>query len=193
MKFLINLLIIAGACVIANGQSVFLPNNAPFVPPMVASPRYFSLFGGFLPGKRSVDHIPQFWNGQNKTQCVYVQESSLIRCDSGEQKFDCDVEARLNAVNNITVRLPWLNMVPEVVKQSGSDVRVIRLFSRVHLTSTMINPKTNKDITLSIYSSPVVQEPGWFVKDAKCFEKIDSVVSALGVEGVKFAVDIERS
>jgi hypothetical protein len=148
----------------------------------------FALFG-----KRSVDSLPQIWNGQNKTVFTYVPESSVIRADSGEQKFDCEVEARLDAVKDITIRLPWLNMLPEVVKQSGSDVHVIRLYSRVTGVSTFINPKTSKDITLSIYSSPIVQEPGWFVKDVKCYEKIDSVVSALGVEGVKFAIDIERS
>ncbi len=108
-----------------------------------------------------------------------------------EQDFECAVEARLDEIRGITVRLPSLNMVQDVIRTQGREVPCIRVLSRVTGTSTLVNPRTSKDVVLSVYSSPSVSEPGWLVRDEQCFRRIEGIVTRLGTENLRFAIDRE--
>jgi hypothetical protein len=78
-------------------------------------------------------------------------------------------------------------MVPDVIRTSTQkEVPAVRLFSRVTGTSTLVNPRTSKDVILSIYSSALITEPGWWIKDTKCYERIESLSTKMGVEGIRF-------
>jgi len=145
----------------------------------------------FLFGKRSAEGFTESWLRANRTICRWEEARSVIRCE-GEQAFECGVEARLDEIKGITVRLPSLNMIPDVIKTTGQkEVPAVRLFSRVTGTSTLVNPRTSRDVVLSIYSSPVITEAGWLVKDAKCYERLEGLATRLGAEGIRFSF-VER-
>jgi len=153
----------------------------------------FGLLGGlgrFRFGKRSVDTFPEQWLNGNRTICRFEQARSVIRCD-GEQDFECAVEARLDEIKGITVRLPNLNMVQDVIRAQGKEVPCVRVLSRVTGTSTLVNPRTSKDVVLSVYSSPSVSEQGWLVRDEQCYRRIEGLVTRLGIENLRFAIDRE--
>jgi hypothetical protein len=82
-------------------------------------------------------------------------------------------------------------MIQDVIRAQGKEVPAIRVLSRVTGTSTLVNPRTNKDVILSVYSSPVVSEPGWLVKDEQCFRRIEGLVSRWGMEGLRFSLNRE--
>jgi len=153
----------------------------------------FGPFGPFRPfgpfGKRSVDKQVRSMES-NRTVCSYDQARSVVRCE-GEQDLECSVEARLDEINGLTVRLPSLNMIQDVIRAQGKEVPAIRVLSRVTGTSTLVNPRTNKDVVLSLYSSPVVSEPGWLVKDEQCFRRVAGLVSRWGLEGLRFTLNRE--
>lgn len=152
--------------------------------------RRFGLFGPRFFGKRSVDTFPEQWLNNNRTICRFEQGRSVIRCD-GEQDFECAVEARLDEIKGITVRLPSLNMVQDVIRAQGKEVPCIRVLSRVTGTSTLVNPRTSRDVILSVYSSPSVSEPGWLVRDEQCYRRIEGLTTRLGIENLRFAIDRE--
>jgi len=135
-------------------------------------------------GRRSVDSTTQ-----NRTTCSYAPTESIIRC-VGAEHIECPVEARLEEIRNITVRLPILNMIPEIIKtKEGKEADILRLVSRTTGSRwTLIHPKTNEEVLMSIYSSPAIAEPGFFVKDTKCMDRIGSLVSPTGVEGARFSL-----
>jgi len=214
------LVFVAAIFVLVNGQvpvpaPVPLPVPAPlglpvpFIPPFFGGffPRFLFPFGGFGPfgglgfglgfrrfgfrfGKRSVDTFPEQWLNSNRTICRFEQGRSVIRCD-GEQDFECAVEARLDEIRDITVRLPSLNMIQDVIRAQGKEVPCVRVLSRVTGTSTMVNPRTSKDVILSVFSSPSVTESGWLVKDEQCFRRIEGLVTRMGTENLRFAFDRE--
>jgi len=151
----------------------------------------FGLFGRRFFGKRSAEGFTESWLKANRTICRWEEARSVIRCE-GEQTFECGAEARLDEIKGITVRLPSLNMIPDVIRTTGQkEVPAVRLFSRVTGTSTLVNPRTSKDVVLSIYSSPVITEAGWLVKDAKCYERLEGLATRLGADGIRFSF-VER-
>jgi len=121
--------------------------------------------------------------GQNKSLCSYVSSESLIRCNGTSQRFECSVEPRLDELRNITVVLSVLRMVQE------NDL--VRLVSQATgLNSTFIRPVSNEPVQLSIFSSSSVREPGFFVREPRCMEKIEGLVRLSGVEGARFSLSI---
>lgn len=182
----------------------------PFVPPFLGFPRFFPGFpffgglGGFGPfgfgpfGLRRFGLFGPFGRfgrsvaeekpSRNETTCHFVSNSSVIRCE-GERAFECPVETRLTELRDITIRLPNLSMVAQPIKAGQNETEAVRLFSRVWgAQSTLINPRTNKDVIISIYSSPVLNEPGFFVKDEKCMDQIENLVSTLSGENLRFSL-----
>jgi len=175
----------------------------PFIPPLAVPSVGFGLgfpifprFGlglglglGFrrgLIGRRSVDDVVPVVS-QNITTCTWRVNSSTIRCD-GFESIECPVEARLDIIKDLTVRLPGLSMISAPIKITGQkDVDGISLFSRVTGTSTLIHPMTGKDVLLWIYSSPIVKESGFFVKDAKCYERLDNFFRTVGYDWLRFS------
>jgi len=141
-------------------------------------------------GRRSVEETPV--SNQNRTTCSYARNESLIRCVGGIETIECPVEARLEEIRNITLRLPVLNMIPEIIKtKEAKEADILRLVSRTNGSRfTLIHPKTNGEVLLSIYSSPAIAEPGFLVKDVKCMDRIGSLVSPSGVEGARFSLII---
>ncbi len=81
-------------------------------------------------------------------------------------------------------------MIPEIIKtKEGKEADILRLVSRTTGSRwTLIHPKTNEEVLMSIYSSPDIAEPGFMVKDNKCMGRIESLVSPLGVEGARFSL-----
>lgn len=174
----------------------------PFIPPLAVPgiglglglpifPRFGLGLGLGMPriiGRRSVDDVPVV--SQNITTCGYMVNSSTIRCDGWVERIECPVEARLDVIKNITVRLPGLSVIPAPIKVTGQkDITGISLFSRViGASSTLINPLTGKDVLLWIYSSPVVREPGFFVKDVKCWDRLDNFWRTVGYDLVRFSL-----
>jgi hypothetical protein len=162
------------------GPIGFRGGHLPFVPPII--------------GKRSVEaeNATDVDIQQNRTICSWVQTSSMIRCVGSEENVECGVEARLDEIRNVTVKLPELSIMSQNIKTTeNKETGILRLVSRVQEALrqwTMIHPRTEKEVVLSIYSSPAVNEPGFFVKDAKCFEKIDSIVRSLGDRRVRFSL-----
>jgi len=130
---------------------------------------------------RSGRSIEESIFGQNRSLCSYVSAESSIRCVDGSQRFECSVEARLDEIRNITVRLSVLRMVQEV-----DSVRLVS--QAAGLNSTFIHPVSNEPVKLSIFSSSSVREPGFFVREARCMEKIESLVRLSGVEGARFSL-----
>jgi hypothetical protein len=110
---------------------------------------------------------------------------------NSEQDFECAVEARLDEIKGITVRLPNLNLIQDVIRAQGKEVPCVRVLSRVTGTSTLVNPRTNKDVVLSVYSSPSVSEQGWLVRDEQCYRRIEGLVTRLGIDNLRFAIDRE--
>lgn len=108
-----------------------------------------------------------------------------------EQDFECAVEARLDEIKGITVRLPSLNMVQDVIRVQGREVPCVRVLSRVTGTSTLVNPRTSNNVVLSIFSSPSVTEQGWLVRDEQCYRRIEGLVTRVGTENLRFAIDRE--
>lgn len=183
----------------------------PFIPPLAVPfglggfpffPRFGFGLGGFgfrrfglgmglgLRLGRSVDTVVPPVVSQNITTCGYMVNSSTIRCDGFTEVIECPVEARLDLIRNITVRLPGLSVIPAPIKVAGQkDIDGISLFSRViGASSTLINPVTGKDVLLWIYSSPVVREPGFFVKDVKCWDRLDNFWRTVGYDSVRFSL-----
>lgn len=139
---------------------------------------------------RSVDGVVTPVVSQNITTCGYMVNSSTIRCDGWTEVIECPVEARLDVIKSITVRLPGLSLIPAPIKVVGQkDIDGISLFSRViGASSTLINPITGKDVLLWIYSSPVVRESGFFVKDVKCYDRLDTFWRTVGYDSIRFSL-----
>jgi DNA mismatch repair ATPase MutL len=149
---------------------------------------------GFGFGKRSVESVERNStdvNRQNRTICSWLSSSSLIRCVC-EETVECGVEARLDEIRNVTVKLPELSIISQNVKTTENrEAGVLRLVSRVFGSMrnwTLVHPITEKEVLLSIYSSPAVNEPGFFVKDLKCFDRIDSIVRSIENRRVRFSL-----
>jgi hypothetical protein len=136
-------------------------------------------------GKRGVEEVPI----KNITTCRFITNSSLIRCD-GVENIECPVEVKLDIIKDITVRLPGLSVIPQPIKVTGQkEIDALALYSRViGSTSTLVHPITRKPIILSIYSAPVCSEPGFCVKEAKCFERIESFCAGIGYEFIRFSL-----
>jgi len=139
--------------------------------------------------RKSRSALNESSSNQNRSLCSYAPAESLIRCIGGEQ-IECSVEGRLEEIRNITLRLPVLSMIPETIRTSeGKEAGILRLFSGISgLNSTLVHPNSNRPILLSIYSSPVIVLPGLFVRDARCMNRIESLVSRVGVEGARFSL-----
>jgi len=137
-------------------------------------------------GKRSSEETASL----NRTVCSWVATSSIIRCTGAEQNIECPAEPRLEAIRNITLRLPSLTFLPEVIKSSeGKEVSVLRMVSQTTGSrSTLIHPRTNQEVLMSIYSTQSIQEPGFWVRDAKCFDRIDALATPTRLENVRFSL-----
>ncbi len=109
---------------------------------------------------------------------------------SAEQNIECEAESRLDVIKDITLRLPSLNIMPEMIKTTdGKEASILRILSTTTGSrATLIHPRTNQEIMISMYSSPIIKEPGFWIKDNKCFGRIDAMVSPSGTENVRFSL-----
>jgi len=128
----------------------------------------------------------------NRTVCRFEEPRSFIRCEGGHN-LECEVEARFDEIRNLTVKLPSLRMFPDFVKVAGQkDIPIVRLISRVVGDATFIRPRDAKHITLSVYADKTVNEPGFFIKDARCFERVENVFEQSGFESFDFDFESQR-
>merc|ERR1712127_971892 len=83
-------------------------------------------------------------------------EESVIRCDRAEREsFECEVEPRLDVVSEMThISLPSLAMTQVPLAFGEKEIPAINLYSPVKLDCTM------------------------FVKDSKCFERLNGMLSS---------------
>lgn len=135
-------------------------------------------------GKREIEEAPV-----NRTTCSYVAASSMIRC-IGMENIECEVRAHLEDLKNITIRLPSLNIVPEIIEK---ETEVLRLVSRmVESRWTFVHPMTGETVMLSIYPTRKEIIPGFMVKDEKCFRQIRSLVSPTSIEKARFSLIVRQ-
>ena len=97
---------------------------------------------------------------------------------SSFETFECGVETRLESIKGITMKLPSLGVVPEKATLKSTTTDVLRLYSRiVDSNCTFTTPRESKPVTLAIYSTPELSEPGFFIKDTACWSKFFNVVN----------------
>ena len=128
----------------------------------------------------------------NITVCNYLASNSTIECVSSIERFECEVEANFEELKDLTVKLPNLNIVPQTFNLESKQINVLRLISRIESRYTLLNPRSNKEVTLSVYSSPVPsKESGFLVKDSKCLEKMISVVKDTKQDAIRFSLIVK--
>jgi len=114
----------------------------------------------------------------NRTICAFDFEESVIRCDRAEREsFECEVEPRLDVVSEMThISLPSLAMTQVPLAFGEKEIPAINLYSPVKLDCTMV--VKDEKVVLSIYDKEDIKLPGWFVKDSKCFERLNGMLSS---------------
>lgn len=123
----------------------------------------------------------------NKTICSYESVTGLLQCASISASFECQVEERLPGLENVNIRLADLEIVPAVPKQFD----VLKVLSRASSgLFTFIQPGTTKQITVSLFNSDKITEPGLFVKDSTCWSQFQRVISESKPEDVGFALTL---
>lgn len=121
----------------------------------------------------------------NKTICSYESDLKVLQCASMLSSFDCQVEERLPNMGDIEIRLADMEMVPA----TPSSFDVIKVLSRASSgLFTFIQPGTTKQITLSLFNSEKVNQPGLLIKDETCWAQVQRVVSQSKREDVGFAL-----
>jgi hypothetical protein len=130
----------------------------------------------------------------NRTMCSFDFEESMIRCERFEREsFECEVEPRLEVISDMTrIMLPSLSMTQVPLALGEKEVPAISLYSPVRQTSTLI--VKGEEIVLSIFDKAEITAPGWFVKDSKCFERLNGMISSEVLTKVfpKFRIDWVR-
>merc|ERR1739846_96752 len=130
----------------------------------------------------------------NRTICAFDFEESKIRCDRAERGLlECEVEPRLDVLSEMTrIRLPSLSMTQVPLTWDEKEIPAINLYSPVKHDSTMAIK--NQKIILSIYDKEDIKLPGWFVKDSKCFERLNGMISSEILTKVfpRFSIDWVR-
>ncbi|RNA21233.1 hypothetical protein BpHYR1_028788 [Brachionus plicatilis] len=121
----------------------------------------------------------------NKTLCSYESDLKILQCASMTSSFDCQVEERMPKMENIEIRLADMELAP--AKPNNFDV--IRILSRASSgLFTFIQPGTTKQVTLSLFNSEKVNQPGLLIKDELCWSQIQHVVSKSNRDDVGFAL-----
>lgn len=121
----------------------------------------------------------------NKTLCSYESDLRVLQCASMTSSFDCQVEERLPELGNVEIRLADMELVPAM----PNNFDVIKVLSRASSgLFSFIQPGTTKQITLSLFNSEKVNQPGLLVKDATCWSQIQRVVSQSDRDDVGFAL-----
>merc|ERR1712127_103231 len=130
----------------------------------------------------------------NRTMCSFDFEESMIRCERFEREsFECEVEPRLEVISDMTrIMLPSLSMTQVPLAFDEKEVPAISLYSPVRQTSTLI--VKGEEIVLSIFDKAEITAPGWFVKERKCFERLNGMISSEVLTKVfpKFRIDWVR-
>jgi len=176
----------------------FGPFGLPFLPflrPGFGLRRFGGLGMGLgLLGKRSVDDSVPVVNGteteSNRTLCNYSSKKQQLACHGLQHNFECDVQENLVGLENIKLRLADLRIVPETVK----NVEFLRILARRSMMTRMtaVNPMTKKDLLLSFYHEEHVSEPGFLIKDQKCWSQFESMVKGSGQEDVRLALFVHQ-
>ena len=123
----------------------------------------------------------------NKTICSYEGATNLLQCASVSASFECQVEERLTGLENVSIRLADMEIVPVVANKFD----VLRILSRASSgLFSFIQPGSTKQITITMSNSEKVTEPGLFVKDSACWSQFQRVVSQSKPEDVGFALSL---
>ena len=107
--------------------------------------------------------------------------------------FECTVKPVLSVLNDTTLRMSNLTVVPAVV----DGVKVYRIVSitadMVPEKLTLIHPVTHKNVSISLFSSPKVTQSGLLVDDSKCWSQFESVIAETTPENVRFSLIITKA
>lgn len=121
----------------------------------------------------------------NKTVCSYESDLKVLQCASMLSSFDCQVEERMPNMGDIEIRLADMEMVPA----TPNSFDVIKVLSRASSgLFSFIQPGTTKQITLSLFNSEKVTQPGLLIKDETCWAQVQRVVSQSNREDVGFVL-----
>ncbi|CAF0906093.1 unnamed protein product [Brachionus calyciflorus] len=120
----------------------------------------------------------------NKTACSYDGSAQLLQCASVSSSFECQIEERLPGLEQVQVKLTDFEIVP-----ASQTNDVFRIVSRASSgLFTFIQPGTTKQVTLSIFNSDKVTQPGLLVKDSACWSQLQRVFTQSKPEDVGFAL-----
>jgi hypothetical protein len=125
----------------------------------------------------------------NKTLCSYTNTKSILSCRGDKMNFECVVKPKLEILGLRSVKISNLTLVPEITENDST------IFKMVHLDQdlvpgnwTWVNPKTQKKILVSIFSSEEnVSRPGLLVENKECWSKFESLMQDVAPENMRFS------
>lgn len=118
--------------------------------------------------------------------CSLSTKDKFLSCSGvAAHTFKCEVEAQIGeSIRSVELRLQDLDFfLPEGAKDFLS---LIAPKSKV----TAVNPKTEKDILLSVWSGEQEKLNGWRIVSSECWTQVKGLVGALRPEELKVTVSI---
>lgn len=134
-------------------------------------------------GKRDVDQVVEAEDNstvivakQNRTVCNISTAFKVLSCKGlkEEETFKCPVVAELGPVEKLRLRLADLT-----VKVDDSNIKepVLRLVAKKSKGKfTFVHPNSHQEEMLVVRHVEDVKQPGFLIRNAKCFEKFLTLV-----------------
>jgi len=153
----------------------FIPHMRPGL--MMRNGIGFGLGALSMFGKRDVESQQQRTLVTEAT-CVLSTQSSRLKCSGDRmEKIDCEIEPTELTTPSTRFAFFDLTFKPTVV----ADVEFLELIAPSSSGSkfTYVDASAHKNVLLSVYSDAGTNEPGFRVKDPKCFGKVVELVKQI--------------
>lgn len=220
MKLNLALVCVVGALMVANTNAQFglfpglglpglgLPMFPGFFgrvfPPFMPHMRPGLLFRGRmltlgmgLPGigKRDVDQVIAEEDNStstivahhNRTLCNISSTTKVLSCKGlkEEETFECPVVPELGLVEKLRLRLADLIVKVDV------DSHVLRLVTRKSNGKfTFVHPRSHEEEVLVVRHVEDAKQPGFLIRDEKCFEKFSTLVKDVPTERFRLVLSV---
>lgn len=127
----------------------------------------------------------------NRTLCTISTATKSIVCKGlkVEHTFECPVVPKLTGILE-TLRLRLADLIVKI-DESSSKVELLKLVTRKSQGKfTFVHPTTHKEEVLVVRHSKDIKTPGFWVEDAKCFQKVVRLVKDVQPEKFRLILNI---
>lgn len=147
-------------------------------------------------GKRDVDQVIEAEDNStvvvshhNRTLCTISTATKVLSCKGlkVEEPIECPVVPELGLVEKLRLRLADLIVKVDV---TSDKVEVLKLVSRKSQGKfTFVHPRTHHEEILVVRQVEDV-EPGFLIKDVKCFERFVTLVKNVQPEKFRLVLSV---